>query len=881
VVEAVRGLHDELRGVQLSPVTGALRALLPELADVLPAAPDPLDDRAAERHRVFRGLIDIIGSLGHSVLVLEDLHWADEQTSDFLAYLVSEPPPQLAVVVTHRVEDAAPAVRAMMARLAIGVTREWVRLGPLDQDRTGEMVAAILDSELVSAEFAAYLWERTSGLPLAVEEMLALVHSRGLMVQDRGRWERRTLDELEVPTGIREPTQERVSRLPERAQRFAEAAAVVQIPVEPTVLIAVAGAGSGGAIEETLSSGLLVEHGDRIGFRHLLAAQAVYDDLSGPRRRELHGRAADALQVLDPVPLGQVAHHLKQAGRWDDWVRGAELAADHAVALANEEEAVRLLDDVLRTATIEPVRRGRLAVKLGRAAEETLHAGDVVDLLSEALAEELPRQLRGELRLLLAITLNRSGGEASGQLRLLAGAVDDLVDRPDLRARAMVGLGVMSPVTVPLAEDLKWFNRAVGLVTEYQNPQLETFVLGKVAMSLVMYGDPAWRGLADRVMDPVGGAPRQRREVDGIWAVGAAACWVGHLDIAERLLGMGLDAPAAKENKRLELALRASSVLLAYCRGEWQGLAAVVGALVDESSGSLAVDIGVDMQLVAGCLALAHGEVEEARRRMSGVLGVVAEPDDFLLLPIAVAVFSRVALFRGEVDVALIQVNRCLEVLAVKGVWAPIGRLLPTAAEVLVAAGRDVEAADLVGRVEREVRGLDAPLSPAALRHARGVVASSADELLAAVQLYEAVRAPYEAAQAAEQAARCLVGAGRVGQAGDALRTSVTIYDRLGASWDRGRAAGLARQHGITLPSPQRGARRTAYGPDLSPREREVAELASRGRTNKEIAAQLYVSPNTVRKQLAAAMSKLGVHSRSAIAGRLVAFEPVNGTDRP
>ncbi|GAA3671723.1 LuxR family transcriptional regulator [Nonomuraea antimicrobica] len=881
LVEAVRGLRDELDGARLGAVAGALRPLLPELADVLPPMPEPLDDRGAERHRVFRGLIEVLACLGPTVLVVEDLHWADEQTCDFIAYLVSQLPPRLALVVTHRVEEpTVPAVRALTARVPAGVRRERVRLGLLDRERTGDMVAAILDGQTVSADFAGYLWERTSGLPLAVEEVLALIRARGMLVRHGGRWERKALDTLEVPTGIRDPTLERVARLPDAAQRLVQAAAVVQVPVVPDVL-ADGAAVDESATEDALGSGLLVEHDGLIGFRHQLAAQAVYHDMSGPRRRELHGRVAHALRALVPVPLGQVAHHLKQAGRFDDWAHAAELAADHAVGLANEVEAVRLLEDVLRTAALDPVRRGRLAVKLGRAVEETLRAGDVVDLLTAALDGELPRQLRGELRLWLAIALNRCGDDPPRQLRLLAGAVDDLVDRADLRARAMVGLGVMSPLTVPLAEDLKWFGRAVRLVTEFDDPQLETFVLGKVGMSLVVYGDPAWRGLADRVMERVGGAARQRREVAALWSIGASACWAGHLDIAERLLGKGLDAPMAQENRRLELALQASSVLLAYCRGQWEGLAAEIATLVDELSDSLTSEVGVDVQLVAGCLALAHGEVDDARRRLSEVLGAAERPVDFLLLPIAVAAFSRVALFRGDVEEAVDQVNRCLEVLAAKGVWAPTGRLLPSAVEVLVAAGEPAQAADLVDRVERQVRGLDAPLAPAAVRHARGVLTSSADEFLAAATLYEAARAPYEAAQAAERAARCLAEAGRLVEAGDPLRTSVTVYERLGATWDRGRAANLARQYGISLPSPQRGGRRPAYGSELSPRERDVAELASRGRTNKEIAAELFVSPNTVRKQLAAAMSKLGVHSRMALAVRLAASNRANGTDGP
>jgi predicted ATPase len=102
IVEAVRRLGDDLRAYRLGPVAGALRPLLPEVADLLPLPPEPLDDRAAEQHRVFRGLVEVFTALGPGVLVLEDLHFADPKTVDFLAYLLAEPPPRLALVLTFR-----------------------------------------------------------------------------------------------------------------------------------------------------------------------------------------------------------------------------------------------------------------------------------------------------------------------------------------------------------------------------------------------------------------------------------------------------------------------------------------------------------------------------------------------------------------------------------------------------------------------------------------------------------------------------------------------------------------------------------------------------------------------------------------------------------
>lgn len=91
------------------------------------------------------------------------------------------------------------------------------------------------------------------------------------------------------------------------------------------------------------------------------------------------------------------------------------------------------------------------------------------------------------------------------------------------------------------------------------------------------------------------------------------------------------------------------------------------------------------------------------------------------------------------------------------------------------------------------------------------------------------------------------------------------MYDGLGATGDRARLAALAQRHGIELPRRHRGGRR-AYGALLSPREREVATLAASGRTNNEIAEDLFISRHTVEKHLGAALRKLGVRSRTALA---------------
>jgi DNA-binding CsgD family transcriptional regulator len=666
-----------------------------------------------------------------------------------------------------------------------------------------------------------------------------------------------------VPAGIREPTLERIARLPAPARRLAEAAAVVQVPADISVLSEMTGLEQADeTVDDALRSGLLAEHGSRVAFRHLLAAKSVYDDLSSARRVELHRQAADALRTLDPVPLGQVAHHLRSAGRLEEWAQVAEQAAARAIELGNDEEARRLLDDVLRTVPLEPDRRGRLANDLGRAAIETAQAHTVVDLLTEVVCEVSgPR--RGALRITLAGALNQVGDDIETQVGLLVGAAEDLVDRPELRAEALTGAAVLAPSSVPHEVVLERFQQAMALAAEVADPVLEGWVLSKVGAALCTHGLPGWREPAERVLALTGGSPRLRREVRALWTLAVSACWAGHLELAAQLLGGCRAAPATQESERLELTIRAAEALLAYCRGSWDDLAAEVAELSGKLSGALA-EVGLDVHVVDACLALAEGRTDDGTRKLAEVLDAAERLDDLLILPTALAMSARTALARGDTEAVLGRVRAFLVRLQETDNLAPIGRLLPAAAELLVEAGLADELRAVVGWAERAGVALDAPLVPAAVRHARGVLDGDAAELIAAAELYDGLPAPYEAAQARETAAVLSLP----GEAGATLlRTAVRAYEQLGANGDRRRAAGLARRHGIGLPAVHRGGHR-GYGQELSPREREVAGLAAAGRTNNEIAAELYVSKNTVEKHLGSAMRKLKVRSRTELASR-------------
>lgn len=877
VLEAVRGLGGELGRLGLSPLAGALRPLLPELADALPPGLEPLGDAAGERHRVFRALVEVLGAAGPAVLVVEDLHWSDpDQTPEFLRFVIDEQPPGLTVVVTFRGEEVTDEMRAAIARPPTESTSVRLALAPLDQAGTAQLTAAILDAGQVSDGFATYLHETTDGVPFAVEEMLALLRERGALTQHEGRWERQMLSSLGVPAAIAEAVAERVTRLSPEAQTLVEAAAVLETDAPDDVVVQVAGmdgAAATRAIAEAVAAGLLTDDGGLLGFRHVLAAQAVYVGLTSRQRRELHSRAADALAKTQPRPLGRLAHHLRHAGRLAEWASAAEQAADQASELGHDVEAVRLLEDVLCHAPVAPEDRGRLAVKLGRAVNETVHPrSELVELLSGVLEEDLPRGVRGELRFWLALMVEHTGGDPAAQRRLRSAAVADLDHRPDLQAWAMVSLGIWSAPGVPFCEDKAWLDRALEVVPRIEDRAFVVMILGKIAMVLVGVGDPAWRGVCERIEEETAGAPRQRREVNAFHSVAVTACYAGHYDVAHRLLGAAAEGATACESRALQRRVRLTRVFLDFCRGAWDGLDDAVAALLDEFADF--PPLRVDAEAVAGLLALACGTVADAHHQLLSVVQQSEDWGDLDVRAYGIAALSRLAIAQGDVTEVLGMARRFLAGLESKGVWTPAVRALPGLTELMVNAGELGTARDLVARTSRELDGLDAPLASAALEYARGVLdcaaerwADAAEHFLAAAELYEPLQCPYEAAQAREQAGVALAEAGDA-RAEETLRAALTAYEHLGASWDAARCARAGRERGVSIPVPHRGGR-VGYGNELSPREEEVVELAAEGCTNKEIAARLFISATTVDKHLGRAMRKLGVHSRRKLHARL------------
>ena len=876
VVEALRGLGpDAAARLRLGPVAGALRPVLPELGPWLPPAPEPLADPTMERHRLWRALAELLGALGPAVVVLEDLHWADEDTIGFLSFLVAEQPPTLALVLTWRGEDlaAGSSARSITTRLPRATTAARLALAPLDAGAVKSLVASILDTEEISDEFAAFLHERTAGLPFAVEEVLALLQDRRDLIRWRGRWARRALDDIGVPTAIRLAVAERLGRLGPDARAVANAASVLDLAADEGLLSAVCGltrARTRAGLITALASGLVVEQADgvRYGFRHALAAQAAYAAVAGPDRRRLHARAVRAIETgPTPLAMAQLAHHARCAGLNTKWARYAEAAAEQALVLGDPHSAAVVLVEALSVPRLSRSALARIAMRLSGTAVDGLAQTQAVPALRDVLAGgRLSAGERGIVRFNLGALLQQAG-DASGSRAEMAIAVGELRRSPVSQARAMANLAIPWVLDGDADDHLGWLERAEAAMSK--TGERNEALLADRAAVLAAMGDPrGWEAVAEVSRTDGHG----RLCLDWVRActnVGVSAFYLGHYQRAEGLVADALAGSSGAGYLRLVDALDSTTLLLAWAAGRWKGLEHEARRVWEGPTG-LAPSV-LQAGLVLGSLLEARGEGVEAETILTVVSDVGPRCGGVPIMAAAAAGLARLDLARSEPEAAASKAIAALDIVARKGIWVWAADVAPVAVEALIACGNIREAVDWVGRLGRGLEGRDAPAATAAHDVCAGLTAEAngrpeeADRRFSDAQTaFERMPRPYEAAQARERRGRSLFEQDR--DCGSSLLLdALEDFNRLGASWDQARVTRVLRQRGVALRYPFRGGQRS-YGEELSPREREVAEMAATGLSNAEIADQLYLSTRTVEHHLSRALRKLGLRSRHKLA---------------
>lgn len=877
VVDAVHGRVDEVGLPRLSDLGGALRPLFPEWRAVLPPAPDPSADASASRHRLFRALVELVTSLDVTILVVEDAHWADEATLEFLLFVLARAP-SMSVVVTARPEEVPPRslMRRLMTQSSARPSRLRMSLGPLDVAQTGALVSSMLAGEPLSTRFAELVHANTDGVPLAIEESVYLMRERAELVRRDGRWLRRRTTDIAIAPTLRDITLERAARLSEPARGVFAALAVLAVASHESTVAAVAGLGieqTRAALAECLDAGLLTENrAGRIGFRHAIPARTIYASTPAPLRRTLHERAALELASVSPQPHAQLATHFREAGEIARWSRHAEQAADQSLLTGDERTAARLLCDVVVHADLPAPTLARLAGRIPYASVDADLYRDLAATIERAIDDgDLAELERGAARVVLARVHMYCDDYAAARTQLDS-ALPELAADVSSSVQALTLMAWPHDESVPATTHLAWLDRAASLAVGLDPASAGSFGINRMSALLYLGDVRGWAEVTALPEDSDVPADRHRVAAGQLNAGNAALQWGRYAD-ADHRLTRAVRLAEKYEYQTLAGMAKASRARLAWYRGEWTDLDQRVADLLDDDVGSTQ---WIELRFVVGCRHAAEGRFAKARDSLRGALDRARETHAIDLCLEPAAALARLGLLDGSVDDALALTDDLGNAVVRKGMWIWATDVLPVRVAALVRAERLAEAADLVevhaaGLSGREISASRAGLllSQAVLAEGHQNWAEAADRFGEAATAWQRLPRPYDAWLATERRAECLLRYAGHDVGAATLREAFDGFSTLGARWDADRVLRRLRESGVDVRRP-RGGGRPSYGTGLSPREIEVVRLLCAGHTNRRIAETLVLSVQTVASHLRSAMRKLEVPSRTALALRAV-----------
>jgi DNA-binding CsgD family transcriptional regulator/tetratricopeptide (TPR) repeat protein len=907
IVEALRALVTDL-GI------GTVRELVgpswPELGRLLPALGEPdrtgTPERAAQA-RLFELLLGLLGRLGGQasmVLVVEDLHWADQSTCDLLAFLVRNlRRERVLVVVTYRNDEPGQQrLGPYLAELDRGGSAQRLELPRLDQAQTGAQLVGILGTA-APAELVDTVFARSAGNPYFTEELLAVVRAGSGM----------------LPATVRDLLRGRVQAVSQAAQEVLGVVAVAGRQISHRLLAAVAGVDDQtllAALREAVGSQLLVTTpaGDGYDVRHALLREVIDADLLPGERIRLHAGLAQALTeqprlagVSPAVAAAEVAAHWDAAHEPDRALPArvaAGLAAErtHAFAEADShyQRALELWEWMPNPG--RPAGLDRVDL-LARAAEAAAFTGAVeraAALLEEALDRVDPTAEPVRAAVLLASlgTHRRTARDEPGALaahqqaeRLLAGAPPSTE-----RARVLASHALTLNMISEARQAIRYCEEAIAVAQEAGARAEEARALDLLGACLD-HEDP------DRAIALHREARRIAEEV------GDAETVVGtYMNLSHVLVGVGRDREALQDAqegygraRQLGLERAIGSYVAANLAnglleaGRWEECERLTGEL-------LAGDSWCASELLAckGRLLSRRGDFAAAREQLDRSLQLSAPSDRGE----AWLGLAELALWEGRHDDAATAVDEGLrwyaevdpEGLSSLGLiaWYTLFLRLEADRAEQAAARRAPEevgearrrAAAVVAELDRLARDPNATypnitgrllVAQAELSRLEGN--SNPERWQAATAAWNQLARPFDAAYAGyRQAEALLTGGGSRTQAEATLRAAHQTTVTLGAEPLQREVELLAQRGRLRLEEPVA----TTVSPEVPPspaaslgltrREAEVLALVAEGRTNRQISQALFITPKTASVHVSRILAKLGVASRgeaAAVAHRL------------
>ena len=910
VIQALRGLAGDLDPAELQAVAGPARhdlaRLLPDLVWSGQAGP-AAGVAGAGQGRLFERLLGVVGRLAATaplLWVVEDLHWADRSTRDLVAFLAAAlRSERVLVVVTFRSDelDRRHPLRRLLGELVRNRRVQRLELARFGRADLAEQLAGLLGAA-PPVRLVDDVYARSDGNPFFAEELVLAGVDAGPGV---------------LPPSLREVLLSRVVRLGDRTQQLLRVAAAAGPGVAQPLLEVVTGidevallAGLREAVDQQL---LLPEPGgEGYVFRHALVAEAVYAELLPGERVRLHAALASALEAgleggdAPASRAARLARHWSEAGDQPRALSASVEAAAAAEQVYAFAEARLQLERALGLWERVPDAEERAGMDrvglLSRCGEAAYAAGDLVraaELVRRAvgLVDAARRPQRaGLLHEQLARYLRWLGDPAA--LGAQQEAVRLVPPEPSAERARVLGSLAHLLVMVSRFEEARGLAEEAAAIAGQVGARAEEANARNALGGVLVYLGEVDAGLAEleaavRLAAEAGEVTVALRAIlnhsDRLQAAGrleeAAAVALDGIGEARRL-GLG-------RFHGLLLANNATEALLAL--GRWDQAEQISRQGLEVAPSDAA---SVPLVIHRAALELGRGDLDHAETRLQAARRLLPAP-----IPEAqragplFAGLAELALWRGDPDqarklvaeaVPLVEADpRHAAPLYALGVRAEADRAeLARAHHPGQPAPDDTTATTLLERLDPADQGPAAAGLPqlaawhttALAERTRQQGPSDPAAWAAAASAWERLGQPYRAAYACFRQAEALLAAGDRDTAAKVLGRAAAITGRLGARPLDTEIQALAQRARLDLalhaaaPAPGAGAPTPAARLGLTPREAEVLALVAAGRSNRQIAQALFISPKTASVHVSNILAKLGVAGRveaAAVAHRL------------
>jgi DNA-binding CsgD family transcriptional regulator len=797
-VRVLRGFCDDLG---IAEPLGVLRDLAREAEVDLPEDPGTPGERLRAFTRVFEGFSIPTAS---TVIVVEDVHWADDATVDFLRFLVRRiAGTRIMLILTARTDETRGRgnVRRIMGD-AVSRDAGRLHLGPLTRKTVTRLAEkAGLDPEQLIGV--------TGGNAFFVTELL---NSR-----DGGR-----------SATIHEAVLVRADRLDRRARAVLDAAAVFPRQADPSRLATLLGCEIGDALESCVDQGLLVSEGNAVSFRHILARRAILSEVRPARRVELNRQLFEILEAEGDAALSRLLYHAREAGIDDAVRRLSGEAAREAAKLGARREAreyyLVALDALGADASADLLEDAAYASYLVGAD------ADAIDFQNRALDIHLENgdRLRHGNGLRLRSRYHWSAGDFAPSWRDAEAALECLSGLP----------GPELAMAYSNAAQVHMLNREYRLVPEPAEAAIElaedlgrsdilSHALNNLACALIFADPVRARHDMDRSLKLALETGEAEHAARAFVNATYMEMYLFRYDAAKAFATRGIFYCKGQELDAYLVYLMGALALAELGLGELAAAGRNAGAAL-----ALASSFGIGVNRHSGSVASLRHQIRTGAPLDQGEIAYLETfrtdvSEIQRLIPYAECMAEQAWMTGEGRDIAI-------DLLTASVAWAPTPEIAQTAHVWLKRLDPD-----------HSVPGLDGFLD--CLR------CELQEDFQGADAAWAARGAPYEHALCLAQ--------GDLG----ARRRSAEIFESLGASTAARRVRATLSQGAARVKSAPRASTRSNPA-GLTRRQMDVLRCLQDGLSNADIADRLSISPKTVDHHVSAILAKLSVRTRAQAA---------------